>query len=97
MGDGAHYLAIEVDDIKFKLFDGKYMLLKGLRHVLGLIRNLISLGSYEEGWLYPVAPDKKTLRVKHEDKTVIWLVKRSSAGAKLEIQNRGAAITSALI
>ena len=40
-------------DIKFKLYDGEEILLKGVKHVSGLTRNLISLGLlHEEGWLY---------------------------------------------
>jgi hypothetical protein len=48
--DGSGYLAMGVGDIKFKLYDGKEMLLKGVKHVLVLTRNLISLGLlHEEG------------------------------------------------
>ena len=44
--------------------DGHKMLLKGVKHVPGLQRNLISFGLlHDEGWLYQAASDKKTLRV----------------------------------
>ena len=51
-------------EIKFKMCDGHEMLLKGVKYVWGLRRNLISLGLlHDEGWLYQAASDKKTLRV----------------------------------
>ena len=69
MGDGSGYLAVGVGDIKFKLYDGEEILLKGVKHVPGLTRNLISLGLlHEEGWLYQAVLDKKTLRVMHGGK-----------------------------
>lgn len=43
-----------------------------MSHVLGLIRNLNSLGLlHEEGWLYQVSPDKMTLMVINGGKTVM--------------------------
>ena len=72
LGDGSGYLAVGVGDIKFKLYDGEEILLKGVKHVPGLTRNLISLGLlHEEGCLYQAVPDKKTLRVMHGGKTVM--------------------------
>ena len=66
LGDDSGYRIIGVSDIKLKMCDGHETLLKGVKHVPGLRRNLISLGIlHEEGWLYQVAPDKKTLRVMH--------------------------------
>ena len=48
------------------------MVLKGVKHVRWLQRNLILLGLlHDEGWLYQAAPDKKTLRVMWEGKTVM--------------------------
>ena len=44
LGDDSAYRIIGVGDIKFKMCDGHEMLLKGVKHVLGLRRNLISLG-----------------------------------------------------
>jgi len=72
LGDDSGYRIIGVGDIKFKMCDGREMLLKGVKHVPGLRRNLISLGLlHDEGWLYQAAPDKKTLRVMREGKTVM--------------------------
>ena len=72
LGDDSAYRIIGVGDIKFKMCDRREMLLKGVKHVPGLRRNLISLGIlHEEGWLYQAAPDKKTLRVIHGGKTVM--------------------------
>ena len=44
LGDYSGYRIIGVGDIKFKMCDGREMLLKGVKHVPGLRRNLISLG-----------------------------------------------------
>ena len=61
-----------MDDIKFKMCDEREMLLKGVKYVPGLQRNLILLGLLnDEGWMYKAAPDKKTLRVMREGKTVM--------------------------
>ena len=50
----------------------------------GLRRNLISLGLlHDEGWLYQAAPDKKTLRVMREGKTVMVGEKSSAHQYKL--------------
>ena len=66
-------------DIKFKMCDGREMLLKSVKHVPRLRRNLISFGLlHDEGWLYQAASDKKTLRVMWKGKTVI-VGKKSSA------------------
>ena len=71
LGNDSDYHIIGVGDIKFKMCDGREMLLKGVKHVPGLWRNLISLGIlHEEGWLYQAAPNK-TLGVMHEAKTVM--------------------------
>ena len=82
--DDSGYRIIGVGDIKFKMCDGREMLLKGVKHVPGLRRNLISLGLlHDEGWLYHAAPDKKTLRVMREDKTVMVGEKSSAHQYKL--------------
>jgi hypothetical protein len=71
-------------DIKFKMYDGQEILLKGVKHVLGLRRNLISLGLlHDEGWLYQAVPDKKTLRVTREGKTHMIGEKSSAHQYKL--------------
>ena len=71
-------------DVKFKLCNGEEMLLKDVKHVPGLTRNLISLGLlHEEGWLYQVVPDKKTLSVMHTGKTVMIGEKSSAHQYKL--------------
>ena len=50
LGDGSGYQVIGVGDIKFKMCGGQEVILKGVRHVSGLTRNLISLGRlHEEG------------------------------------------------
>lgn len=85
LGDGSGYLAVGVGDIKFKLYDGEEMLLNGVKHVLGLSRNLISLGLlHEEGWLYQAVPDKKTLRVMYGGHTIMIGEKSSAHQQKLK-------------
>ena len=84
MGDDSGYRIIGVGDIKFKMCDGREMLLKGVKYVPGLRRNLISLGLvHDEGWLYQTTPDKKTLRVMREGKTVMVGEKLSAHQYKL--------------
>ena len=84
LGDDSGYCIIGVGDIKFKMCDGHEMLLKGVKHVPGLRRNLISLGLlHNEGWLYQAAPNKKTLRVMREGKTVMVGEKSSAHQYKL--------------
>ena len=62
LGDNSGYHIIGVDNIKFKTCDGHEMLLKDVKHVPRLRRNLISLGLlHDEGWLYQVVHDKKDL------------------------------------
>jgi hypothetical protein len=79
LGDGLGYLAAEEGDIRFKLYDRKDILLKVVKHVPWLTRNLISLGLlHEEGWFYQAVPDKKTLSVMHGGKTDM-IGKKSSA------------------
>ena len=79
LGDDSAYRIIGVGDIKFKMCDGREMLIKGVKHVRGLRRNIISFGLlHDEGWLYQAAPDKKTLRVMREGKTIM-IGEKSSA------------------
>ena len=53
LGVDSGYHIIGVGDIKFKMYDGREMLLKGVKHVPGLRRNLILLGLlHDKGWLY---------------------------------------------
>ena len=50
LGDDSVYRIIGVHDIKFKMCDGHEMLLKGVKYVWGLRRNLISFGLlHDEG------------------------------------------------
>jgi hypothetical protein len=53
LGDVSGYRIIGVGNIKFKMYDGHDILLKGVKHASGLRMNLISLEIlHEEGWLY---------------------------------------------
>ena len=85
LGDGSAYQVMGVGDIKFKMCDGQEVILKGVRHVPGLTRNLISLGRlHEEGWLYQAAPDKKTLSVMHGGETIMVGEKSGARQYKLQ-------------
>ena len=48
LGDNSGYRIIGVSDIKFKMCDGREMLLMGVKHVSGLRRNMISLGLLQD-------------------------------------------------
>jgi len=85
LGDGSGYLVVEVGDIKFKLYDGEEILLKGVKHVPRLMRNLILLVLlHEESWLYQAVLDKKTLRAMHGCKTVMIGEKSNAHQYKLK-------------
>jgi hypothetical protein len=85
LGDDSAYRIIGVGGIKFKMCDDQEVLLKSVKHVPGLRRNLISLGLlHDEGWLYQAAHDKKTLRVMREDKTILVGEKSSAQQYKLK-------------
>ena len=49
VGDDTDYRVAGVGDIKIKMFDGVERMLRGVRHVPGLRRNLISLGVLHDG------------------------------------------------
>jgi len=71
-GDNAALSVVGIGDIKIKTQDGGEHLLKGVRHVPRLRRNLISLGDlHGNGYVYNVDRDKKTMRVKKGKVTVM--------------------------
>ena len=45
LGDDTSYRVVGVGDVKFKMYDGNEVLLSDVRHVPGLRKSLISLGS----------------------------------------------------
>uniref|UniRef100_A0A0D9VEK5 Retrovirus-related Pol polyprotein from transposon TNT 1-94-like beta-barrel domain-containing protein n=1 Tax=Leersia perrieri TaxID=77586 RepID=A0A0D9VEK5_9ORYZ len=58
LGDDASYRVVGVGN--------------GVKHVAGLRRSLISLRIlHEQGWLYQVDSDRKTMKITKDDKTVI--------------------------
>ncbi|KAE8787904.1 retrotransposon ty1-copia subclass [Hordeum vulgare] len=62
MGDDTGYSVAGVGDIKIKMFDGVERMLRGVRHVPGLRRNLISLGVlHDGGMVFRCDRDKKTM------------------------------------
>jgi len=66
------YCAIGVGDIKIKMQDGVVQVLRGVRHVPGLLRNLISLGAlHVDGMLFRTEPDGKTMRIMKGDETMM--------------------------
>ena len=71
-GDNAALSVVGIGDIKIKTQDGGEHLLKGVRHVPRLRRNLISLGDlHDNGYVYEVDRDKKTMKVKKDKVTVM--------------------------
>ncbi|GAB2298419.1 hypothetical protein Dimus_038532 [Dionaea muscipula] len=48
MGDGSVCRVSGMDSIRIRIFDGSVVVLHGIRHVPGLKRNLLSLGSFDD-------------------------------------------------
>jgi hypothetical protein len=70
LGDDTGYRAIRVGDINTR--GGVEHVLRGVRHVLGLRRNLISLGALRgDGMLFRAEPDLKTIKIMKGDETVM--------------------------
>ncbi len=64
LGDDTSYPAVGVGEVKIKLEDGGEHVLQGVRHVPGLKRNLISLGTlHEEGLIFRGNWNKKTMEI----------------------------------
>lgn len=72
MGDDTGYRVAGVGDIKIKMFDGVERMLRGVRHVPGLRRNLISLGVFHDGGMvFRCDRDKKTVEIIKDEVTVM--------------------------
>lgn len=85
LGDDTSYRVVGVGDVKFKMYDGNEVLLSDVRHVPGLRKSLISLGSlHETGWLYQVDSDRKTMNIMKDGKTVMTGERTSSCLYKLQ-------------
>ena len=81
--DTGHRVA-GVGDIKIKMFDGVERVLRGVRHVPGLRRNLNSLGVlHDGGMIYRCDRDKKTMRIMEDEVTVMMGEKTASHLYKL--------------
>src|SRR3954467_13865077 len=88
VGDDTGYRVAEVGDIKIKMFDGVERMLRGVRHVPGLRRNLISLGVLHDD------RDKKTLNIM-EDEVAVMIGERGRLhiftgckGTLLQVESR---------
>ena len=72
VGDDTGYRVAGIGDIKIKMFDGVERMLRGVRHVPGLRRNLISLGVLHDGGMeFRCDRDKKTLNIMEDEVTVM--------------------------
>jgi hypothetical protein len=72
VGDDTGYRVAGIGDIKIKMFDGVERMFRGDRHVLGLRRNLISLGVLHDGGMeFRCDRDKKTLNIMEDEVTVM--------------------------
>jgi hypothetical protein len=72
VGDDTGYRVAGVGDIKIKMFDGVERMLRGVRHVPGLRRNLISLGVLHDGGMeFRSGRDKKTMEIMENGVTVM--------------------------
>jgi hypothetical protein len=72
LGDDTSYPAVGVGEVKIKLEDGGEHVLQGVRHVPGLKRNLISLGTlHEEGLIFHGNRNRKTIEIMKGKMTVM--------------------------
>ena len=72
VGDDTGYRVAGVGDIKIKMFDGVERMLRGVRHVPGLRRNLISLGVLHDGGMeFRCDRDTKTMKIMEDGVTVM--------------------------
>lgn len=66
------YRVAGVGDIKIKMFDGVERMLRGVRHVPGLRRNLISLGVlHDGGMVFRCDRDRKIMKIMEDEVTVM--------------------------
>ncbi|KAE8821378.1 putative retrovirus-related pol polyprotein [Hordeum vulgare] len=85
MGDDTGYRVAGVGDIKIKMFDGVERMLRGVRHVPGVRRNLISLGVlHDDGTVFRCDRDKKIMEIMEDDVTVIIGARMASHLYKLQ-------------
>ena len=79
VGDDTGYRVAGVGDIKIKMFDGVERMLRGVRHVPGLRRNLILLGVLHDGGMeFCSDRDKKTIKI-IEDGVTIMIGERTAS------------------
>ena len=79
VGDDTGYRVAGVGDIKIKMFDGVERMLRGVRHVPGLRRNLISLGVLHDGGMELRSDrDKKTMKIM-KDGMIVMIGKRTAS------------------
>uniref|UniRef100_A0A453RW19 CCHC-type domain-containing protein n=1 Tax=Aegilops tauschii subsp. strangulata TaxID=200361 RepID=A0A453RW19_AEGTS len=72
VGDDTGYRVAGVGDIKIKMFDGVERMLRGVRHVPGLKRNLISLGVLHDGGMeFRCDRDTKIMEIMEDGVTVM--------------------------
>ncbi|KAE8784432.1 Retrovirus-related Pol polyprotein from transposon TNT 1-94 [Hordeum vulgare] len=72
-------------DIKIKTFDGVERMLRGVRHVPGLRRNLISLGVlHDGGMVFRCDQDKKNMKMMEDEVTVMIGARTDSHLYKLQ-------------
>uniref|UniRef100_A0A453JIC1 Retrovirus-related Pol polyprotein from transposon TNT 1-94-like beta-barrel domain-containing protein n=1 Tax=Aegilops tauschii subsp. strangulata TaxID=200361 RepID=A0A453JIC1_AEGTS len=72
VGDDTGYHVAGIGDIKIKMFDGVERMLRRVRHVPGLKRNLISLGIlHDGGMVFRCDRDRKTMRIMKDEVTLM--------------------------
>lgn len=85
LGDDTSYPAVGVGEVKIKLEDGGEHVLQGVKHVPGLKRNLISLGTlHEEGLIFHGNRNRKTIEIMKGKMTVMTGEKVESHLYKLQ-------------
>ncbi|KAL6598814.1 hypothetical protein ACP70R_046074 [Stipagrostis hirtigluma subsp. patula] len=85
LGDDMGHRAIGIGDIKIKTQDGVEWVLRGVKHVLELRSNLISLGAlHGDGLLSRAEPDGKTMKVMKGNEIVMIGERMASQLYKLQ-------------
>ena len=94
VGDDMGHRVGGVGDIKIKMLDGVERVLRGVRYVPGLRRNLISLGVlHDSGMIFRCDRDKKTMRIMEDEVTVMMGEKTASHLYKL----RGSTVAGGVV
>ena len=98
VGDDTGYRVAGIGDIKIKIFDGVERMLRGVGHVPGLRRNLISLGVLHDGGMeFRCDRDKKTLNIMEDEVTMMIGERTASHLYKLQGSTIAGGVTESVV